>query len=209
MTRRPDEMEFMGGCYVFPGGRVEKEDSSEQMLRRCRGLSRTEAQRILGNELSPKLALGHWIAGIRELFEEVGVLLCTTDSGAEINMELQRKLATRREALVEGVMDFRALLKSEGLYCDLQRLAYFSHRITPEKHSIRFDTRFYLARLPLDQIPLDSSQEVTESLWITPEEALNRAQNDSLSVVPPTLAALRTLATIDSWQSLCAQYQLR
>jgi 8-oxo-dGTP pyrophosphatase MutT (NUDIX family) len=212
MTRRPSEMEFLGGFYVFPGGSVRKDDWSEEMLSRCHGLSRTEAQRILGNELSPELSLGHWVAGIRELFEEVGILLCVTEAGGRLDMregELQKRLAEKRKALVEGAMDFRVFLESEGLYCDLDRPVYFSHRVTPEKYSVRFDTRFYLARLPSDQSPLFSSQEVTESLWMTPELVLDHAEKNAFPVMPPTLAALRTLAAFDSWQSLCAQYQLR
>ncbi|MBI2211027.1 MAG: NUDIX hydrolase, partial [Deltaproteobacteria bacterium] len=75
-------------------------------------------------------------------------------------------------SLVAGGIEFRQLLESEGLYCDLSRPVYFSHRVTPEKHADRFDTRFYLARLPSDQYPLFSSQEVAESLWLTPAEVL-------------------------------------
>ena len=78
MTRRPREMEFMGGVYVFPGGSVEEEDYAEEMLMCCRGLSPTEAQRILGGELSPELSIGHCVAAIRELFEETGILLSVT-----------------------------------------------------------------------------------------------------------------------------------
>ncbi|MBI4490258.1 MAG: hypothetical protein HY694_14335 [Deltaproteobacteria bacterium] len=211
MTRRPTEMEFMGGCYVFPGGSIRREDWSEGMLRRCHGLSRAEAQRILGNQLSPELSLGHWVAGIRELFEEAGILLCVTQNGGHLNLtkeELNKRLAEKREAVVQGSLEFRALLESEGLYCDVGRLAYFSHRVTPEKRPIRFDTRFYLSRLPSDQNPLSCSQEVAESLWMTPNQALERAQTDSFPVMIPTLAALRTLAAFDSWQRLCAQYPL-
>lgn len=209
MTRRPAEMKFMGGCYVFPGGSVREEDCSEEILKRCRGLSRTEAQRILGGQLGPELSLGHWVAGIRELFEEVGVLLCITDDGAEIDVELQRKLDGKRQAMVRGAVDFGTFLESEGLYCDVERPSYFSHRVTPEKYPIRFDTRFFLARLPSGQTPLSSSEEVTESLWITPAVSLNQAENQGLPLMPPTLAALRTLAAFDSWDGLSAQYRLR
>lgn len=212
ITRRPPEMEFLGGFYVFPGGTVEREDWSDAMLHRCRGLTGIDAQRILGNQLTPQLSLGHWVAAVRELFEETGVLLCITESGGHLDMkqeQLHSRLSEKRKALVAGSMDFRSLLESEGLYCDVARPIYFSHRITPEKYSIRFDTRFYLARLPSDQSPLPCSEEVTESLWIAPEEALERAQSDSLLLMPPTLAALRTLAGFTSWEGLCAQYPLR
>jgi hypothetical protein len=50
---------------------------------------------------------------------------------------------------------------------------------------------------------------VAESLWITPGQALDQAEKEGVPMMPPTLAALRTLAAFDSWQSLCAQYPLR
>ncbi len=212
MTRRPAEMNFLGGFYVFPGGTVREDDCSETMLGRCHGLSRAEAWQILGGQLSPELSLGHWVAGIRELFEEVGILLSVSDGGKQLDMrqeELKKRLTEKLDALVRGAIDFQFLLESEGLYCDVGRLAYFSHRVTPEKYSVRFDTRFYLAHLPSDQSPLSSSQEVTESLWMRPEQALDRSQRGDLPMMPPTLAALRTLADFGSWQTLLNQYQLR
>ena len=47
LTRRPAEMRFLGGYYVFPGGTVHADDYNPTMLSRCRGLSGKEAQRIL------------------------------------------------------------------------------------------------------------------------------------------------------------------
>ena len=202
----------MGGVYVFPGGSVEEEDYSEGMLMRCHGLSRIEAQQILGGELSPELSMGHSVAAIRELFEETGILLSITENGERLDTrqrEIKNRLADKRKSLVEGRIDFRFLLESEGLYCDVSRPVYFWHRVTPEKHAIRFDTRFYLAHLPSDQKPLFSSEEVTESLWMTPEAALDRSQKGDFALMPPTLAAFRTLADFGSWQNLCNQYQLR
>ena len=64
------------------------------------------------------------------------------------------------------------LSESEVLFCDLGRFTYLFHRITPEKYPIRFDTRFYLAALPPNQTPLVSSEEVSESLWLAPQMAL-------------------------------------
>src|SRR5713226_1518958 len=86
LTRRPPEMRFLGGFYVFPGGTIHANDYSAKMLERCCGLSGDDARKILGGRHDPELAIGHWIAGIRELFEEVGILLCVTESGAEIDL---------------------------------------------------------------------------------------------------------------------------
>ena len=86
LTRRPPEMRFLGGFYVFPGGAIHKDDYSAKVLERCKGLSANDAQKILGDRHDPQVAVGHWVAAIRELFEEVGVLLCESGSGAQIDL---------------------------------------------------------------------------------------------------------------------------
>jgi 8-oxo-dGTP pyrophosphatase MutT (NUDIX family) len=210
MTRRPSGMHFLGGMYVFPGGTIRKKDCSEDILERCRGLSSKQARKLLGAHLTPQLALGHWVAGIRELFEEVGILLCLDESGNRVNMSngrLKTRLAERRKALVARHSSFQELLVSERLFCDAGALTYFSHWITPEEFSTRFDTRFYLAPLPLNQDPLSTSQEVTESMWITPEQAVQLCEQESFPVIFPTYASLRTLADFDSLQSLMSEYR--
>lgn len=208
LTRRPNEMKFLGGFYVFPGGSVGPEDRSEKTLRRCRGLSAREARRILGDDLSPKLSLAHWVAVIRELFEEVGILLCVTESGAEPDVEDGERLEEKRQALVAGTLDFGSFLEAENLFCDLARAVYFSHRVTPEFYPMRFDTRFYLASLPAGQTALSRSEEVADSLWTTPQHALKEA-NRSLPLLPPTTTMLQNLCAFDSWQSLREKFKLR
>lgn len=212
LTRRPTDMDFLGGMYVFPGGSVRKEDCSEAILRRCRGLSRQEAQKIAHADLSPQLSLGHWVAGIRELFEEAGVLLCVTEAGNSIDMKqegLKGRLSQKRKQLIERSMDFLTLLDSEGFLCDASRLVYFSHWLTPEEFPTRFDTRFYLAPLPPGQNPLPTSEEVVHSLWITPERALKLCREGTLPMIFPTFSSLRTLADFDSLNSLLAEYRIR
>ena len=210
LTRRPAEMQFLGGFYVFPGGSIEAQDRSEKVLRRCRGLSGAEAQRVIGDHLGPALALGHWVAGIRELFEEVGILLCVTATGAAPDMnnpDTARRFEEKRRALVAGTLDFSSFLDSEELFCELDRAVYFSHRITPEMFPFRFDTRFYLAALPAGQTALSHSEEVADSLWATPARALKEA-NRNLPLLPPTTTMLQNLTAFDSWRSLCEKYRL-
>jgi len=85
-------------------------------------------------------------------------------------------------------------------------LTYLFHRITPEKHKVRFDTRFYLAAMPANQSPLVSSEEVAESLWLAPDIALNQSQSGTFLMMPPTIIALRTLAEHNSWDALRATF---
>ena len=39
LTRRPEEMRFLGGFYVFPGGTVHRDDYAGKTLARCRVLT--------------------------------------------------------------------------------------------------------------------------------------------------------------------------
>ncbi len=201
LTRRPEGMDFLGGVYVFPGGTVTKEDCSERMLKRCNGISAIDARNILGAHLKPDLALGHWVAGIRELFEETGVLLCVTENGRPLELN-----EAKRQRVVREQISFREWLESEGLRCDASRLFYFSHWLTPEEFAMRFDTRFFIALLPPGQIPLERSEEVAHGLWITPERAMQLYARGTLPMIFPTYASLRTLADFDSVESLFAEY---
>jgi len=211
MNRRPDEMDTYAGVYVFPGGRVEKNDWSEEMIGLTRGLTPVEARAALASELQPELCLGHWVAAVRELFEEVGIHFFVPKNDATSNFEqkLSAWLAEKRSTLQRGEIDFPTLLSSQGLCCNLASLACFYHRVTPEHYPVRFDTRFYLAALPPNQSPLHASDEVSESLWISPKDALARFETGKFSMMPPTLTVLRNLSGHQSWPTLRAAFNLR
>ncbi|MGH7768767.1 MAG: NUDIX hydrolase [Candidatus Binatia bacterium] len=202
LTRRPDKMDFLGGAYVFPGGSVRKDDYSEETLKRCAGVTPREARNIIGAHLKPEVALGHWVAGIRELFEEVGVLLAVTPDGRTAQFS-----AEKRQRVLQKQISFREMLESENLFCDGGGLRYFSHWLTPEEFAVRFDTRFFIGVLPSDQIPMECSEEVAHALWITPERAMQLYDKGSLPMIFPTYASLRTLADFDSIESVVKEYE--
>lgn len=210
LTRRPANMKVLAGFLVFPGGTVEKEDSSEKMIARCNGLSPEVAQRILGTKIGVRMAIGHWVAAVRELFEEVGIHFFVTEKGspcANLPSGFRERLA--EDATLSGVrLTLAALLESEKLFCDLGRLVYLFHRITPPHYPVRFDTRFYLAALPPDQVPSACSDEVAELIWLSPREAMYQCESGILPMMPPTLIALKTLAEHESWRNLSAAYGL-
>ena len=211
LTRRPEEMRFLGGFYVFPGGTVHRDDYSATTLRRCRALAGDAARRILGSRHDPDQALGHWVAVVRELFEEVGVLLCVTESGAVVDLSTdaaKRRIESKRQQVVKKQLDFGAFLESENLYCDLSRAISFDHWVTPEIYSLRFDTRFYVAALPQHQVPLARSEEVTHSLWIKPAAALSRMDRRDFPILPPTTTVLNELARLPTWIELCERFGL-
>ena len=210
MNRRPEKMQTYAGVYVFPGGCVEPSDYSPEMLALTRGLEPAEAKAALKSDLEPEVCLGHWVAAVRELFEEAGIHFFIGADDPAISHATSRleQLLAKRSALQTGELTLARLLDSEWLRLDVSRLTYFSHRITPEHYKIRFDTRFFLAALPAQQNPLHSSEEVAESLWINPQAALERTLSGGFPLMPPTIAVLRILAEHGSWQTLRATFDL-
>jgi 8-oxo-dGTP pyrophosphatase MutT (NUDIX family) len=208
LTRRPEAMRFLGGMYCFPGGGVSKEDCSPRMVARCSGVSPQEARKIIGAQFRPHAALGFWIAAIRELFEEVGILLTVGDCGRPMSIDPipSDRLAEKHAALIAKSLSFTELLESENLYCDASALAYFSHWQTPAQNSLRFDTRFFLAVLPPAQTPLPSSYEVIHSLWLTPDQAIQLFERAELPLIFPTFATLRSLADFETLESLLEEF---
>jgi 8-oxo-dGTP pyrophosphatase MutT (NUDIX family) len=209
MNRRPEKMATYAGVYVFPGGCVEKDDFSREMLALTHGLAPAEARAALESELDAEVCLGHWVAAVRELFEEAGIHFFVNAAAQILDDEnLSQRLAAKRQALQQGDLSLSSLLGAEQLACDLSRLKYFFHRITPEHYKIRFDTRFYLAVLPKNQTPLATSEEVAESLWVTPQAALAESESGNFPMMPPTIAVLRNLARYPACGDLCAAYRI-
>lgn len=206
LTRRPDEMPFLGGMYCFPGGAVSKEDSAPRMIKRCRGLTAEQARKIAGAQFSPSQALGFWVAAVRELFEEVGILLAVDSRGTRIDKTNASGFAEKHRALLDKSLSFFSLLENEDLYCDLSSLGYLSHWQTPVQNSLRFDTRFFVAALPQDQRPLATSAEVTHSVWLTPELAMQRYARGELPMIFPTFTSLRTLADFESVEAVMKEF---
>ena len=86
LTRRPTSMAFAPDMHVFPGGRVDAGDGDPRLVERSI-LSPSEAAAGLGGDLPPDLAIATYIAAIREVFEECGVLLADVGGtrGAEVD----------------------------------------------------------------------------------------------------------------------------
>jgi 8-oxo-dGTP pyrophosphatase MutT (NUDIX family) len=208
LIRRPEGMAFLGGMYCFPGGTVRKDDYSAALLQCCRGLTAAQARKIAGAHLKPQEALGFWIAGIRELFEEVGILLAVAENENQSGATRNSSFRDAHSALLAGTLSFASFLENEGLYCDLSQMAYFSSWQTPSRQSLRFDTRFFLAPLPEAQSPLPTSPEVAHSLWLTPDHALQLFAKNELPMIFPTFASLRTLADFETLESVSREFQI-
>ena len=196
MVRRHARSDFAGDMHVFPGGGVEESDCEEDMAGLCAGIGPEGAMSIIGDAPSPARALGFFVAGIRETFEEAGILLAREASGELVSCKGKRaaRFATFRAAIKDEQLSFEEMIAREGLKLAVDRLVYFAHWITPELFPIRFDTRFFLAPAPPHQNALHDNVETTDHLWITPQEALKRNERGSFSMLPPTMINLGALA---------------
>jgi 8-oxo-dGTP pyrophosphatase MutT (NUDIX family) len=168
-------------------------------------LTPAQARAIVGADFAPGKALAFWLAAIRELFEETGVLLASRLDG-EAPTPPEAEMERMHAALVANGLTFRELLEREDLVCDAHRLHYFSHWQTPPDVAIRFDTRFFVATLPQHQTPLGRSPEVAQSLWLTPDRALQLFAKDELPMIFPTFASLRTLADFETLDSVLREF---
>ena len=81
---------------------------------------------------------------------------------------------------------------------------YFSHWITPEGPTRRYDTRFFVARAPAAQVPLHDDREVIANLWIRPSEALAAHRAGEFEMIFPTVRTLMALERFAAADDLLA-----
>ncbi len=203
LLKRHEKNSFMGGNFVYPGGRVDQEDGSSEIGSFSRGVTFDEAQKILGGTASSEESLAYWIAAIRELFEEAGILLAYDHQENLLrlnNEDEQNKFSNYRSLLQKAEIRIHEIAKKENLLFALDQLRYYAHWITPEARPERFDTYFFLARYPSGQEASYDRKETTAGVWIKPEEALNDNLSGGVPLSPPTLKTLEDLSrfkTID------------
>jgi 8-oxo-dGTP pyrophosphatase MutT (NUDIX family) len=194
---------MFGGLHVFPGGKVDDADHAKRWIALSRGLGDVDASAILGIEAG---GLGYWVACIRECFEEAGVLLATGPDSEILRLHSEEVRGrydawrTRINDSEDGVLE--AMCTEEKLLLAADQLAYVSHWITPIGQPRRYNTRFFVARVPAQQEALHDGFETIESIWIRPEEALERFGAGELNLISPTFKNLQAIADFDSTEAL-------
>jgi hypothetical protein len=62
----------------------------------------------------------------------------------------------------------------------------YAHWITPEGMPKRFDTWFFLAAAPPEQLGAHDGKESTDSIWVSPREALEGGESGRFKLPFPT-----------------------
>ncbi|MDQ5985731.1 MAG: hypothetical protein CSYNP_01447 [Syntrophus sp. SKADARSKE-3] len=208
MVKRHPGSSFVPDCYVFPGGAIEDADLHMEDL--CTGLDVAGAHRILPSVASADMALGAWIAGIRETFEETGILLAYDRSGHMPSSDWtgrgHHSLSYYRSSILDGRLSFRAFLESQSLTIAADRLHYHSQWITPAGFPIRYDVRFFIAAAPQDQEAIHDGRELTDHVWISPESALSLYHRGRFNMVLPTVSTLRELCRFKTIEEAISEH---
>lgn len=200
LMHRHSRMAFAGGYYVFPGGGVDPRDASPAVD--WAGPSLPEWAETLG--CSPKLARALVCAAVRETFEESGVLLAGAgpdDLVVDVNgadWEEDRRALEARE------LAFSDLLLRRKLVVRTDLLTLWSRWVTPKFEPRRFDTRFFVARLPDAQATRDISSESDSVLWSPLSEVVRRLAARDIAMLPPTRATCREVAAHASVDAVIA-----
>jgi len=194
---------MFGGLHVFPGGKVDDFDYKKRWNALTHGPDDATASGILGVDSG---GLGYWVACIRECFEEAGVLLAKGSDEERLRFhatDVRTRFESWRDRLNAGESAvLEAMCREEEIQLDADQLAYVSHWITPVGQPRRYNTRFFVARVPPDQEALHDGFETIESAWIRPEDALDRYADGKLNLISPTFKNLEAIAGYTSTESL-------
>lgn len=203
LLRRAERGDLNSGAWVFPGGLVDAADRAATPF--CRGMEAADADARLG---LPAHGLDYWAAAVRECFEEAGLLYAREADGAPLAPDAARteRLEAWRGPLQRGERSLAALCREEGLSLAADELVYFSHWVTPVGRPKRFDTRFFIARVPHGQVSSHDDGELVEQLWIAPAAALTRAE--PLKLMTPTHKTLEAIARFPNVDALLAWARL-
>ena len=181
MVKRHHQIDFASGALVFPGGKTEASDGDAAWADRVLGWDRYDlAERTLR------------IAAIREAYEEAGILLARTADGAV--WAGAHEAVEARSAVARGEASFFDLVGDFGLKLDLPSLTPFARWITPVMMPKRFDTHFFLAAAPADQLAVCDGHETVDAEWIEPSAALALAAEGHRTIIFPTRMNLKLLA---------------
>ena len=186
MVKRHHQIDFASGALVFPGGKVDAHDRDEALRKHADGADNLDDLRL-------SLAA----CGIREGFEESGILLARKTGGTDyIDATTATALAPWRPKLNASEVGLVDFLAQENLRLACDALVPFAHWITPTFMPKRFDTYFYVAATPAGQLGRHDGSESVDSVWINPDEAI--ADTKRWTIIFPTKMNLIKLARAKS-----------
>ena len=198
MLERHANTVFAGGMWVFPGGAVDHQDDASYYNRIATHRTDVEASRLMGLGSG---GLAYFMAAIRETFEEAGILLALhrrDEKPLLIEADARARYGEYRDRLNAGQLELKTILEAEKLLADVGQMHYIARWITPPGSPRRFDARFFIARIPINQTPQHDDDELVDSTWLPPMEILAKAEREDMVLMTPTLRMVKCLAAFES-----------
>jgi len=195
LLRRQKTMAFAAGMYVFPGGSVDPRDEALPDDAWVGPRPADWAPILTADDAQAKALV---CAAVRETFEESGVVLAGSDADTVVADTTADDWETDRLALLDRSLSLAAMLDRRDLVLRADLLRPWAHWITPEVEPRRFDTRFFVAALPVGQRTRDVGGEADKVTWIRPREALAAFERGEIGLMPPTAFTLGELAAYDT-----------
>ncbi len=187
LLRRVVGMAFAGGMTVFPGGGVDRRDEDASVA--WHGPDPAWWAARLG--CAERLARALVCAAVRETFEESGVLLAGPDASSVVSDT--RPFHDARQELVDRKYSLAQFLADNGLVLRADLLRPWANWVTPAEEPRRYDTRFFLAAMPLGQRADGATTEAEDVAWLHPADALDDWKQGRRGLLPPTWMALAEL----------------
>jgi len=195
LMRRHLDDRFLPDYYVFPGGAVDQQDYDYDFS------AGFHADCLKDFDGSSKKYFGYIICGIRETFEESGMLFAVDENGnyPVINtVETIEKFSFYRKAVFEKKISFRGMLEKEKLIPAVEKFYYMNRWVTPPLSHIRYDARFFAALAPDNQAISHDGDELVDFQWLSPQSALDQYNKGKIKLVMPTIKTLEFLNKYNS-----------
>lgn len=193
LIRRARQMAFAGGMTAYPGGGVDPRDSDAEF-----GWIGPDpgywADAFSCDERRAKALVA---AAVRETFEEAGILLATVGESRVSDTD-NEEWETERLALLNREQSLSEMLNRRGMSVRADLIRPWAHWITPKAESKRYDTRFFLMKLPDGVEPREISTEHDHAEWVPAARAVAESDNGTRPMLPPTTATLTALAAFQT-----------
>ncbi|RME86613.1 MAG: MBL fold metallo-hydrolase, partial [Planctomycetota bacterium] len=171
LAKRGRNQLFYPGFHSFLGGSIQKED--------------WEIGKTFAPEMDEELK-AEMVALLREIFEETGLLLVTPFPDP-------KRLYLERKGLLEGKLSLKHILEKLHVQPDPSYWIPLGRKTTPPLFPIRYQTRFFLAKVPPEADIEIWPGELESGAWFTREEALRQWENREILIPPPVVILLQLM----------------
>ena len=169
-VQRSDAVPVQPGFHAFVGGKVDAADTLLPL-----------------DGVDDELERAARACAIREALEETGVLVALEGAADAAT------LADAREQLLAGTVTLPELAERHGWRFDASQLTFAGRWVTPAFAPVRFDTLFFLARVPEGQEASIVPGELAHGEWIKPADAIARWERGEVTFAAPILWTMRDL----------------